>query len=60
MLSGHLQTIYCTLANFDYDVVPYTRHFLRLPDGGTIGLDFTPPITETDPLDDRPVLVVSQ
>jgi len=60
LCSGHFQTIFCTLASFDYDVVPYTRHFICVPDGGTIGLDFTPPISNEDPLDSRPVLVVSQ
>lgn len=58
--SGHFSTVYCTLAKFDYDPVEYTRHYIRVPDGGTIGIDFTPPISEENPLDDRPVLVVSQ
>lgn len=30
-----------------------------MPDGGQLGLDFTPPITEADPIDSRPILVIA-
>ena len=56
--SGHLSTIYCTLADFSYDSCTYSRRLLRVPDGGSIALDFTPPITPEDPIDSRPILVV--
>lgn len=56
--SGHAATIYCTLGNFTYDNVAYTRRSILLPDGGTLALDFTPPLSESDPIDSRPMLVV--
>ncbi|WWC85872.1 uncharacterized protein L201_000739 [Kwoniella dendrophila CBS 6074] len=41
--NGHLQTFYTVLADFTkVDKVHYTRTYLRLPDGGTIGIDMTP------------------
>ncbi|GAA5931595.1 uncharacterized protein JCM15063_001512 [Sporobolomyces koalae] len=55
--SGHLATIFCTVSKFAYDEVLYTRESIRVPDGGTIGIDFTPRITEQEPIDDRPMLV---
>lgn len=58
--SGHLSTIWCTIASFNYDTVVYSRELLRLPDGGTIGIDVTPPVTPEDPIDSRPILVVCQ
>ncbi|GJJ12386.1 hypothetical protein Clacol_006628 [Clathrus columnatus] len=42
--NGHLQTLYSALGNFDHlDEIVYERRFLRLPDGGTLGLDFAGP-----------------
>ncbi|KIL69730.1 hypothetical protein M378DRAFT_156964 [Amanita muscaria Koide BX008] len=59
LLNGHLQTLYCVLGDFSrIDHVTYRRKYLRLPDGGTLGLDFTP----TDSLglsDDTPIIVVT-
>ncbi|GAA6011575.1 hypothetical protein JCM11491_004693 [Sporobolomyces phaffii] len=55
--SGHLATIFCTVSKFSYDQVHYTREHIRVPDGGTIAVDFTPPITPDEPIDDRPILV---
>ncbi|KAK4701601.1 uncharacterized protein P7C70_g4629, partial [Phenoliferia sp. Uapishka_3] len=57
LASGHLATIYCTIADFSYDSCTYSRRLLQLPDGGSISLDFTPPITPEDPIDSRPILV---
>jgi hypothetical protein len=35
--SGHLQTAYCVVGNFNnVDKVDYERRLLRLPDGGTL------------------------
>ncbi|KIS69462.1 uncharacterized protein UMAG_02793 [Mycosarcoma maydis] len=42
--SGHLQTIYSAVANFSQiDAVEYQRRVFLTPDGGTIGLDISPP-----------------
>ena len=38
------------------DKLIYERHYLRVPDGGTLGLDFTPPFTSL-PLDNRPIVI---
>nr|ODN87572.1 anon-23da protein [Cryptococcus depauperatus CBS 7841] len=41
--NGHLQTFFTIAGNFaNIDKVHYIRTYLRLPDGGTIGLDTTP------------------
>lgn len=56
--SGHAATIYCTLGDFSYDHCHYSRRLIRVPDGGTLALDFTPAITPEDPIDSRPILVV--
>ncbi|KAF8269782.1 AB-hydrolase YheT [Lactarius quietus] len=44
LFNGHLQTAYAaiSLAFSQADPVVYDRKFLRLKDGGTLGLDFTP------------------
>lgn len=57
---GHLATIFCTMNKFAYDQISYTREHIRVPDGGTIAVDFTPVITPEEPIDDRPILVVCQ
>jgi len=59
--SGHLQTIYCVLGNFSkHEKVWYRRTYLRLVDGGTLGLDFAPADPENNPhlKDDTPIIVV--
>ncbi|PWY97742.1 alpha/beta-hydrolase [Testicularia cyperi] len=45
MLStGHLQTIYSSVGNFSQiDAVEYKRRVFLTPDGGTVGLDISPP-----------------
>ncbi|KAF9067633.1 Alpha/Beta hydrolase protein [Rhodocollybia butyracea] len=54
---GHLQTLYSIFGDFtNIDKVMYERTYLRLMDGGTLGLDFTPP-GDTFP-DDAPIIVV--
>ncbi|GAA5992511.1 hypothetical protein JCM10908_000855 [Rhodotorula pacifica] len=60
LASGHLATIACTLFKFRYDPIEYTREFIRVPDGGTIAVDITPPVKPDEKLDNRPLLVVSQ
>ena len=62
-VSGHFQTIWCSLGDFStVDPVHYSRTFLRVPDGGTIGLDWTePPSTSPEKKllpDNTPILVV--
>lgn len=35
--SGHFQTIWCALGDFEkHDLVTYTRTLIGLPDGGTM------------------------
>ncbi|KIL00421.1 hypothetical protein PAXRUDRAFT_821713 [Paxillus rubicundulus Ve08.2h10] len=56
--SGHLQTLYCVFGDFSQrDKVTYKRTFLRLKDGGTLGLDFTP-VDDPDMPPDTPIVVV--
>ncbi|GAA6060967.1 hypothetical protein JCM10212_006549 [Sporobolomyces blumeae] len=57
--SGHLATIFCTINKFAYDQIHYTREFIRVPDGGTIAVDFAPQITPDEPIDARPILVIA-
>ncbi|THU85085.1 hypothetical protein K435DRAFT_686298 [Dendrothele bispora CBS 962.96] len=58
LYSGHLQTLYCVLGDFSrVDKVVYERTYLRLMDGGTLGLDITPADQSNMP-DTTPVLVV--
>ncbi|KAF8628399.1 hypothetical protein AX15_003923 [Amanita polypyramis BW_CC] len=41
LFNGHLQTLYCVIGDFSkIDKVLYQRKYLRLIDGGTLGLDF--------------------
>ncbi|KAG7445503.1 AB-hydrolase YheT [Guyanagaster necrorhizus] len=56
--NGHLQLIYCVVGDFSKtDHVVYKRTYLRLVDGGTLGLDSTPPNQDSFN-DDTPVVVV--
>ncbi|KAF5358586.1 hypothetical protein D9758_007712 [Tetrapyrgos nigripes] len=58
LYNGHMQTLYVVLGNFkDVDKVVYERTYLRLMDGGTLGLDFTP-VDQSGIPDETPVLVV--
>ncbi|KAH9854129.1 AB-hydrolase YheT [Lenzites betulinus] len=57
--SGHLQTGYCVMGDFSkVDRVEYDRTLLRTLDGGTIGIDSTPPAQERTLKDDTPIIVV--
>ncbi|KAL5490359.1 hypothetical protein ACEPAI_5192 [Sanghuangporus weigelae] len=57
--NGHLQTGYCVVGDFSQvDKVVYDRTLIRLRDGGTLGLDSTPPIHERSLPADAPVIVV--
>ncbi|THH18139.1 hypothetical protein EW146_g2777 [Bondarzewia mesenterica] len=59
LFNGHLQTAYAAVGNFlNVDKVVYDRKLLRLKDGGTIGLDFTPPIAERILDEETPIVVV--
>ncbi|KAL4067606.1 Alpha/Beta hydrolase protein [Scleroderma yunnanense] len=56
--SGHHQTLYCVVGDFSQrDKVVYKRTLLRLKDGGTIGLDFTP-VDSGHMAPDTPIVVV--
>lgn len=56
--NGHFQTIWCSLGDFTTtDHVHYTRTLIRVPDGGTLGLDWTEPEDEGLP-PDAPIVVV--
>lgn len=42
--TGHLQTIYSAVGNFSHiDAVEFKRRVFLTPDGGTVGLDISPP-----------------
>ncbi|KZS89895.1 AB-hydrolase YheT [Sistotremastrum niveocremeum HHB9708] len=57
--SGHLQTVYCVTGDFSkIDTVQYERVLLRVADGGTLGLDFTPLTKEKTLPDDTPIVVI--
>lgn len=60
LLNGHLQTAYVVMADFSkVDKVTYERTLIRVPDGGTLGLDFTPTKQQAPDLpDDTPIVVV--
>lgn len=61
LFNGHLQTIYCVLGDFSkHEKVWYKRTYLRLADGGTLGLDFAPVDDKSNPYlrDDTPIIVV--
>ncbi|KAK7033177.1 AB hydrolase-1 domain-containing protein [Favolaschia claudopus] len=58
LFNAHLQTLYSVLGDFTrIDQVWYDRRLLRLIDGGTLGLDFTPSVASTVP-DDAPIIIV--
>ncbi|KAJ7455390.1 Alpha/Beta hydrolase protein [Mycena galericulata] len=58
LFNGHLQTIFAIVGDFTkVDQVWYERRLLRLVDGGTLGLDFTPADASTV-ADDAPIIVV--
>ncbi|KAF9227946.1 AB-hydrolase YheT [Gyrodon lividus] len=53
-----MQTLYCVIGDFSQrDKVVYKRTFLRLKDGGTLGLDFTP-VDDGDMPPETPIVVV--
>ncbi|KII88545.1 hypothetical protein PLICRDRAFT_111152 [Plicaturopsis crispa FD-325 SS-3] len=60
LFNGHLQTGWCVVGDFSkVDKVVYERKCIRLVDGGTLGLDFTPPFEEQRHMkEDTPVIVV--
>lgn len=56
---GHLQTFYCVAGNFnEIDKVDYVRTTLRLPDGGTVSADVSPPDHTSLP-DDAPTVIIA-
>lgn len=56
--NGHLQTMYCVLGDFSKnDCMWYDRKYLRLMDGGTLGIDFAPSDQSKVP-EDAPIVVV--
>ncbi|KAH9934794.1 AB-hydrolase YheT [Fomitopsis serialis] len=58
LFNGHLQTAYAVMGDFSkIDRVEYDRSLLRTLDGGTIGLDSTPPANERTLPDDTPIVV---
>ncbi|KAJ7285054.1 AB-hydrolase YheT [Mycena rebaudengoi] len=58
LFNGHLQTAYAIVGDFTkVDQVWYQRRLLRLLDGGTLGLDFTPPVSSAAH-EDTPIIVV--
>ncbi|KAI0031826.1 AB-hydrolase YheT [Vararia minispora EC-137] len=59
LFNGHAQTMYSVVGDFsEVDKVSYDRVLLGMRDGGTIGLDFTPPESEgRNFADDTPVIV---
>ncbi|KAI0640880.1 AB-hydrolase YheT [Trametes meyenii] len=58
LFNGHLQTAYSVYGNFaDVDRVVYDRKLIRLLDGGTLSLDFTPPDDRCCLPADTPIIV---
>ncbi|KAI0655786.1 AB-hydrolase YheT [Cubamyces menziesii] len=58
LFNGHLQTAYGVYGDFStVDRVVYERKLIRLVDGGTLSLDFTPPEDERYLPDDTPIVV---
>ncbi|OBZ76520.1 hypothetical protein A0H81_03497 [Grifola frondosa] len=58
LFNGHLQTVYNIFGDFsNVDEVVYDRKLLRLMDGGTVSLDFTPVSDMQSLANDTPILV---
>ncbi|KAI1795249.1 AB-hydrolase YheT [Ganoderma leucocontextum] len=58
LFNGHLQTAYSAYGDFSQvDMIVYDRRLIRLLDGGTLSLDFTPPEDERYLPDDTPIIV---
>ncbi|KAF9480144.1 AB-hydrolase YheT [Pholiota conissans] len=56
--NGHLQTMYCIMGDFSKnDLMWYSRTYLKLADGGTLGLDWAP-TDQSTVADDAPIVVV--
>ncbi|KAK0459701.1 Alpha/Beta hydrolase protein [Desarmillaria tabescens] len=56
--NGHLQTAYSVTADFTKtDKMYYNRQYIRLLDGGTLGLDFAP-VDSSQLKPDTPIIVV--
>ncbi|KAI9466190.1 AB-hydrolase YheT, partial [Lactarius psammicola] len=56
---GHLQTLYAVLGDFSaVNALAYDRRLLRVKDGGTLGIDFTPPTSERVLPEETPIIVV--
>ncbi|KAH7338318.1 Alpha/Beta hydrolase protein [Rhizoctonia solani] len=56
---GHLQTAFCVVADFTkVDEILYERTLLSIPDGGTLGLDFTPRTQDQELPPETPIVVV--
>ncbi|KAH9034309.1 AB-hydrolase YheT [Lactarius hengduanensis] len=60
LFNGHLQTGYAVVGDFSHaDLVVYDRKLLRLKDGGTLGVDFTPPAAAGRAFDKTTPVVVA-
>ncbi|KAI9440604.1 AB-hydrolase YheT [Lactarius indigo] len=60
LFNGHLQTGYAVVGDFSHaDPVVYDRKLLRLKDGGTLGVDFTPPAAAGRTFDKTTPVVVA-
>ncbi|KAF8275036.1 AB-hydrolase YheT [Lactarius quietus] len=59
LFNGHLQTFYAVAGDFSaVDTLAYDRQLLGVRDGGTLGIDFTPPISERVLPEETPIIVV--
>jgi len=59
LFNGHLQTLYSVVGDFSaVDRVVYDRRFLKIKDGGTLGIDLTPPASDRVLPDETPIVVV--
>ncbi|KAI9446477.1 AB-hydrolase YheT [Lactarius indigo] len=56
---GHLQTFYAVVGDFSaVNTLAYDRRLLCVKDGGTLGIDFTPPTSERVIPEETPIIVV--